>query len=361
LNKSGEFVYITNTMILKQTKDLQFSKKINEKRRFETKDIVKRRAVITPDRITIEDYPIKKPLAVFNPSFKIVKSGFKIFARVAFGYYTYACSMIEFDFPFEHMFFNCNHVYKSRLCIIPDNKYDFWGVEDPRYYKLDNMELITYCGRTLGYFDTDTSMEKTLPITALWNGKEWKKIEVYRFPIETRTFVLSDKNAFLFKANEILLFHRLHLNNRKFYLAVSKTAHNLQLRDTIEEIEIKESVFFLEPSGFESKIGWATPPIRIEKEYLVFIHAMNRDQVYRVFSALINEDGFISAVTPFYIMEPRQVYEVYGDRPYVVFPCGAQVWENKIYITYGAADSVIGIGELEIDHLLDILHKNRIY
>ncbi len=338
----------------------EIRKELNKNRRFETKDIVKRIAVITADRVRVENYPIKRPISVFNASFKITNNAFKIFARASFGYYTYACGIIEFDIPFDHLSIKCDHVYNSRLCIIPDNKYDFWGVEDPRYYKIDNTELITYCGRTVSYFDSATEMEKTLPVTAVLDSKGWKKAEVYRFPTLERSFVISDKNAFLFKANAMFLFHRLHLVNDKFFLAISKLNHEIKKTGNIREIEIKENIALFEPLEFESKIGWATPPIKTEQGYIVFIHAMNKDQVYRVFSALVNEDGLITAVTPFYIMEPKEIYEIYGDRPFVVFPCGAQLWEDKIYLTYGAADSSIGIGQLEVDRLLDILYKNRI-
>lgn len=50
-------------------------------------------------------------------------------------------------------------------------------------------------------------------------------------------------------------------------------------------------------------------------------------------------------------MEPKEIYEIYGDRPYVVFPCGAGIVKDKIYLTYGGADSVIGIAEMAWESL----------
>jgi len=59
-------------------------------------------------------------------------------------------------------------------------------------------------------------------------------------------------------------------------------------------------------------------------------------------------------------MEPKTTYELYGDRPMVVFPCGAQIVDDDIIISYGAADAFIGFGAIDFSQLMSILDKNRI-
>jgi len=59
-------------------------------------------------------------------------------------------------------------------------------------------------------------------------------------------------------------------------------------------------------------------------------------------------------------MEPRESYEVYGDRPFTVFPCGMCRLDDKLLISYGAADSAAGIGEIDLIRLMEILDSNRI-
>jgi predicted GH43/DUF377 family glycosyl hydrolase len=59
-------------------------------------------------------------------------------------------------------------------------------------------------------------------------------------------------------------------------------------------------------------------------------------------------------------MKPKEIYETYGDRPFVVFPCGAQMIDDSILISYGAADFAMGIGEIEITELMSILDSNRV-
>jgi len=181
-------------------------------------------------------------------------------------------------------------------------------------------------------------------------------------PDEIRSFVVSDKNAFMFRAKELLLFHRIHMLNEKFYLSVCKVPDGVLNLDSFEEVIIGENITVLEEQAeFETKLGWATPPVKVNDELLVLIHAVDKFMgVYRVFAVLMNYEGLFTAVTPFYIMEPKEIYEVYGDRPYVVFPCGAGVKDGYLYISYGGADSVVCIGRIKLDTLLDILYENRI-
>ena len=348
-------------MIVDRTFWEEISYKIRRKRTFETKDIVERLYVITPSQIRITDHPIDRPITAFNPSMKIFGDTVKIYARVTLGYYTYASSVVEFELPFQDLLEKKKRDFEAKLILIPSNKYDFWGVEDPRVYEIEGTLYATYCGRTVSYFNPQGKTERTLPVTAVFKDGEWKKIAVFRMQEELRSFVIGDKNAFIVKAKEPLLFHRIHMLNDKFYLSVCKIPEGFFELEDFEEVIIGDNVTVLEENEFESKLGWATPPIKINHEFLTLIHGVDKEKgVYRVFAVLMNEEGIFTAVTPFYIMEPKEIYEVYGDRPYVVFPCGADVKEGYLYISYGGADSVIGIGRINLETLLDILYENRI-
>jgi len=52
------------------------------KRVFKTKDIVKRLAVISSNRVFINNYPISNPAAVFNPAIIVEEDYAKIFAHI---------------------------------------------------------------------------------------------------------------------------------------------------------------------------------------------------------------------------------------------------------------------------------------
>ena len=340
----------------------EISYKAGKKRRFETVDLVERVYTITPEQIRIENHPIERPITAFNPSMRIEGDSLRIFARVTLGYYTYASAIAEFQVPFEDVLEGRRRDFEAVLSVIPSNSYDFWGVEDPRVYEIDGKLFMTYCGRTVSYFYPERKTERTLPVTAVYKDGEWKKIAVFRMQDELRSFVISDKNAFMVKARHLYLFHRIHMLNEKYYLSVCRIPEGVLDLDSFEEILIGENITVLEEQAdFEVKLGWATPPVKVNDEFLVLIHAVDRFMgVYRVFAVLMNQEGLFTAITPFYIMEPREIYEIYGDRPYVVFPCGADLKDEYLYISYGGADSVICIGRIELDKLLDVLYENRI-
>ncbi|HIQ49374.1 MAG TPA: glycosidase [Aquifex aeolicus] len=339
----------------------ELSKKIIEKRKFETIDLVKRLKVITGHNIRIKNYPGEFPRVAFNPSIHVFGNNVRIYARVIMGYYTYTSAIAEFEFPLEELYDQSRKTYEAEFTVLPDTKYDLWGVEDPRVYEIDGKLLMTYCGRTVNYFRTDIRNERTLPVTARYENGKWKKIAVFRMPEEIRSFVVSDKNAFLVKTNKLMLFHRLHMLNEKFYLAVCNVPEEVINADNLQEIEIGENITIMEEAPFESKIGWATPPIKVNDENLVLIHGVDKElSAYRVFAVLINKEGYFTAVTPSYILEPKEIYEKYGDRPFVVFPCGIQKLEEKLIISYGGADTTIVIGEIELEDLMNILEENRI-
>ncbi len=328
-----------------------------------TVDIVKRLCVITASRVHLKRYPVDNPVTIFNPSIVYEDHDIIIYGRIILGYFTYASAVAEIFVPIRDIYSNTfSGHYTAEITVYPDNKFDMWGVEDPRVYDVEGKRLMTYCGRTVNYFNPSVRTERTLPVTAVLEKDRWRKICVFRMPEELRGFVISDKDAFIMKTRDGLkLFHRLHMRDEKFYLVVSDIPENVLELDEFKEISVKNTSLALEPAEFEDKLGWATPPVEVDKEYLVLLHGVDSEmKCYRVFAALLNEKGEITAVTPHYIMEPRENYEVYGDRPFTVFPCGAQIVDDKLLISYGAADSAIGIGEVDVSELMSILDSNRV-
>ena len=326
-----------------------------------TVDIVKRKKVIVAEDIILEKHPVRKPVTVFNPSVVLTDNEIRIFARVVLGYFTYASAIAEIRTNFDD--FYRTEKYIGKLIVLPDSKYDIWGAEDPRAYYIGDNVYITYCGRTVNYFDPSIRTERTLPITAVEVGDEqWDKIMVTRLSEDFRSFVISDKDAFLVKnGDEYKLFHRLHLKNEQFYLVVSKL--NQELPEELSEVPVTNTEVVLEAEKFEDKLGWGTPPIKVDKnKYVLLLHGVESEtKAYKVLAAELNNNLELIAVTPYYIMEPKEIYERYGDRPYVVFPCGACLLDDKLLISYGAADSAIGIGEIDISELMSILDKGRIW
>ncbi|MDI3502908.1 MAG: hypothetical protein PWR09_1034 [Archaeoglobi archaeon] len=337
------------------------------KRENRTEDIVRRLGVITADRVHFRRFPIKNPVTIFNPGLLVEGNLANIYARVVLGYYSYTSAIAEIRIPLEELCDLTLGNYTAEIIVYPDNRFDIYGTEDPRTYEIRGEKFMTYCGRTVAYYNPAIRTERTLPVTAVMRDGQWKKVFVFRMPESIRESVISDKDAFIVESNgDFRLFHRPHMRNdsEKFHLCISDIDDDLLTlsgRDGLQEVVLKDTVSVLEPEKFEMKLGWSTPPVRVGRELLLIVHALDSEGIaYRAFAVLMDEEMNITAVTPHYIMEPRERYEVFGDRPYVVFPCGAQIVDDRLLISYGAADFAIGVGEIDLSELMSILDSNRV-
>jgi predicted GH43/DUF377 family glycosyl hydrolase len=55
------------------------------------------------------------------------------------------------------------------------------------------------------------------------------------------------------------------------------------------------------------------------------------------------------------LLEPETSYELNGQVNNVVFPCGAVVIGEDLFVYYGGADSVIGVATMKLPELLNSL------
>jgi len=290
----------------------------------------------------------------------------------------YVSSVIEIPIPIEdiHSGDISLNIYTGRIIVYPSTRYDLWGAEDPRVYKLegDDRLYMTYTGRTVNYFRPGS--ERTLPVTAVREEVDgqprWRKIHAYTLAGGLQKHLISNKDAYLYKQDgNLFLFQRLHMDNDEYFMVVSKLPEEILKQgnngDCPKRIEVSDGFEILRSAEFEIKIGWSTPPIRVSKDsVVVLVHGVDEElQAYRVFAVelgLRRDEVVVKAVTPHYIMAPQRLWEIFGDRPYVVFPCGIWRLEGSDYIvSYGASDTFVGIGLLDLDELLGELDKGRLY
>uniref|UniRef100_A0A7J3ZK35 Glycosidase n=1 Tax=Fervidicoccus fontis TaxID=683846 RepID=A0A7J3ZK35_9CREN len=340
----------------------------------ETKDIVRRVGAIGPRHVIIKGFPVERPVSIFNPAMIVDerRDTIMLFPRVVLGYYMYVSSIAFVPVSISELGRNMarSYKYQAELVLYPDSKHDVWGTEDPRAHYLDGRLFITYVGRAVNYFDPRRWRNRTRPVTAtLSESGKWVKRAVFIPSVEFFGDVVSNKNAFLFKPDDehLYLFHRIHTKEDDgFYLLLSTVpAGVVKEGEKLREVYVDNGLVVLKPAEWELRLGWGTPPVEVEKsKFVVILHALDHEGVvYRVFAMLLRLRGSIlelESITPTYIMEPRESFEVYGDRPLVVFPCGAARLDDAILISYGAADISIGIGSVEVSELMDMLESNRL-
>ena len=349
-------------------------------RRYETRDIARRLGVISPDRLFLNGFPARNPIALFNPAMLLEREDDEdtiiLYPRIIVGYYKYVSAIVEARIPLSDVLsgtVNINY-YSSNFVIQPSSRYDLWGAEDPRAYTIGGERLITYTGRTISYFEPGGG-DRTLPVTAVETEAGWKKIIVHRPTTGLSRRVISNKNAYMLEHNgEIYFFHRPTLSDGSSILLASRLPSETVRKLIAEppgdgepsEVYAERDCQIMPPASFEKKLGWTAPPIHLRgNEYLFLLHGVGRRmEVYRVFAAIIEldpkEGPRIKAVTPRYIMEPRESYETFGDRPYTVFPCGLARIEDSLLVAYGAADYMVAFALIPLDELLSELDEGRL-
>ena len=336
-------------------------------RRFEVRDIAKRLGVISPERLFINGFPVSRPIAAFNASFRLEGDKVILYPRIIVGYYKYVSAIVETVIPVSDILsgqVNLDY-YSSSLAITPSTEYDLWGAEDPRAYTLKGLPAITYTGRTISYFEKGGT-DRTLPITALRRNGKWVKWIIHRPSSKLEGQITNDKNAFILEdSGQFYFMHRPQDRNEEYYLVIGRIDEPPSLDQELVEVRTLEDKLALPHAEFEEKVGWGAPPIEVRPhEYLILLHGVGRKlQAYRVFALLLSTkagEPELLSVTPYYVMEPREPYEVYGDRPYTVFPCGAARIDDEILVSYGAADYMIGFATISYSELLMILDKNRV-
>ncbi|HVA97170.1 MAG TPA: hypothetical protein VND99_05945 [Candidatus Acidoferrales bacterium] len=222
------------------------------------------------------------------------------------------------------------------------------GCEDPRITEFDDRFYMTY---------TAYDGENPPRVAITWIGVEnflrrqwnWEEPTLISLPNA------DDKDACIIKSNEgkYIVFHRL--------------GHDIWV-DVSDKMDYGGNKFLggkaiaqPRPDKWDNvKIGIAAPPIETEKGFLLLYHGVSEPGFkYKVGAMLLdkNDPTKILVRTDDPIFEPVEQYEVEGEVPNVVFPCGALVIGETLFVYYGGADKVIGVATVNLNGLLNQLTK----
>lgn len=119
---------------------------------------------------------------------------------------------------------------------------------------------------------------------------------------------------------------------------------------------------------WDELIGAGPPPIKTEAGWLQIYHGVathfGSSNIYQAGVMLLdlNDPLKVIARGKYNILEPRELYELIGQVPNVVFPSGAIVEDvdehgfakktSRVNIYYGAADTCVGLAYTTIDELI---------
>ena len=253
-----------------------------------------------------------------------------------------------------------NFSIDEKAIFAPQAEWDRYGCEDPRITRFnDNGKetyLITYTALSSPAFSG------TGDRVALATTDDFKTYTTHGVIIPG----LNDKDAVFFPERingKIALIHRLPPDIQIVYFddleEIIKIDENFwnQYSESIEDHTILKRKY-----GWESeKIGAGPPPVKTKDGWLLIYHGVDDNHVYRAGVALLDleDPSKVIARSSLPILEPEKDYEKYGDVNNVVFPEGAVVLDDTLFVYYGAADKVCALATAEVDDILEFLKGFR--
>jgi len=259
-----------------------------------------------------------------------------------------------------------------------DMEYESHGVEDPRIVKIDDLyylSYIAYDGKdALGAVATSTDM-----VTWQRQGIVVPQIPYARFmelikgnanisdsyannydPVNT---VVMDKDLVFFprRVNGKLTF--LHRIKPGIQITAVHNLTDLTKQYWEDYISHLDEHILLSPKyDHEIRyIGGGCPPIETEHGWVMIYHGAKDAPVkgfeYSACAALLDLDNPNKVISrlPYPLFKPEEHYELTGDVDDVVFPTGTALFDDTLYIYYGAADDIIAAASVSLTALVNEL------
>ncbi len=131
------------------------------------------------------------------------------------------------------------------------------------------------------------------------------------------------------------------------------------------------------PHYWDERIGSGPPPVKTRDGWLHIYHGIAThfasSNIYQAGVMLLDLDdpSIVKARSRYNILEPRELYELTGQVPNVVFPSGMIVMDvdsdgfaspdSDVYVYYGAADTTVGLATTTINELVQDCYADRYY
>jgi predicted GH43/DUF377 family glycosyl hydrolase len=245
---------------------------------------------------------------------------------------------------------------RKEVAICPEVDYESYGMEDPRLMTIDEETYVTYVVLS-NYVKNNPSISTALAKTD--NFSHYKRLGIITIPgSEDKDVVLFTK--FREGASSYMMLHRPSTWVGAQY-KTDRPSIWIAEGDSITNYKKHSPLVKPEQSWEALKIGVGVPPIKTKKGWLVIYHGVSLDHVYSAGAFLldITEPRKILGRTKAPLLTPEEDYEIKGDVNNVVFPTGACILDNKLFVYYGAADKVCCVATVDLEEILDYLMSDK--
>jgi predicted GH43/DUF377 family glycosyl hydrolase len=261
------------------------------------------------------------------------------------------------------------------------------GIEDPRIVKIDGVYYITYTAyngiNALGALVTSNDLktfERQGIIVPKYTFDQFKRLAECNNLVNAKYFRHVrhfDPNEQVYLWDKDVVFFPRRIDGKLAFLHRIRPGIQLVMVNDLKELtkDFWEHYFLhfnkhiiLDPVGPNHEsgyIGAGAPPIETELGWLLIYHGVydtSEGYIYSAAAALldINDPTRVIArlINPLFI--PEFDYELNGVVNNVVFPTGTALFDDELYIYYGAADKCIACASVSLKELLKELLLNKV-
>jgi beta-1,2-mannobiose phosphorylase / 1,2-beta-oligomannan phosphorylase len=274
--------------------------------------------------------------------------------------------------------------------LFPQFDYECHGIEDPRIVKIGDLYYLTFASfdgvNALGSLATSKDLknwEKRGLIVPemtftdfihLAASKEGLNEKYTRFNDRTHSLPINDKNPSPIIDKKILvwdknvMFFPRRIKDKLYFLHRVKPDIQLASVNDLSELtkeywenhflHIHENIVLTLKYDHEiSYIGGGCPPIETKEGWLIIYHAVHdttSGYVYTACAAMLDLDNPYKEIArlPYPLFAPDQDWELFGEVNNVCFPSGTVVFDDTLYIYYGAADACIACASVSFSGLI---------
>lgn len=267
--------------------------------------------------------------------------------------------------------------------IFPQYDYESHGVEDPRITKIDNLYYLTYTAydgiNALGALATSQDLihwEKRGLIVPQITYMEFSRLTETKEAINPNYLlynehkrILESQQTGVFVWDKNLIFFPRRIQGKLCFLhRIKPDIQIIVLVNSLEELtdEFWQDYFrhFDECIVLSPKydheinyIGGGCPPIETVYGWLMIYHGVHdsiKGYVYSACAALLDLENPQKELArlPYPLFTPEKEWELKGEVNNVCFPTGAVIFDDMLYIYYGAADERVATASMSVTVLL---------
>ena len=229
------------------------------------------------------------------------------------------------------------------------------GCEDPRLTRINERVYMTYVAYD-GHNQPRVALSSIHIVDFLNKQWNWKK------PVLISPPYIVDKNACILPERingKYVIFHRVFPNILIDF--VDDLDFDGKTRWLTGQYKIPTRVLSSEWDSL--KVGCGPPPLKTKDGWLLIYQAVGScdESRYKIGAMLLDlkDPTKVLARTKAPILEPFSSYENHGWKAGVVYPCGAVIINDRLFVYYGGADMVVCVASAKLNRFLEQLSTNH--